>query len=203
MFCFSTLNRPKSCHVLRNVSDDEIEDENDAISKRGHTYLSSDLKEPYSNVNQNSSIQNHTMNNESIIPKLQNSFSHSTTQDGLDDVSKVFNHVNDKKEEVDPRIAIRENTFVTNENSFTANMSASNPVDYDKYPILDTNTQIALINFPPTTFDLQLSRFKRLNFDQIKTDLTASRRGVFIIQALRWVSGFYGNQFFFNCLKVM
>ena len=114
---------------------------------------------------------------------------HSNSLDALGEVSSAFSQVIDKKDG-DSRTAIRENTFVTDENTLPINIMSPRLNGHRKgtYPIVDANAQISLLTFPSPTFDLQLSRYKRLNFDQIKTDLTATRRGVFIIQALRWVS---------------
>ena len=85
-------------------------------------------------------------------------------------------------------IAIRENTFIANDGSVPSLPPSNGSEDNRNYQICNQQTQILLANLPPSIFDLKLSRYKRLNFDQIKTDLTVSRRGVFIVQALRWVS---------------
>ena len=124
-----------------------------------------------------------------MVVGRQNGMAHSNTLNSLGEVSSAFSQVIDKKDG-DSRTAIRENTFVTNENSLPVNIMSPRLNGHRKgtYPVVDTNAQISLLTFPPPTFDLQLSRYKRLNFDQIKTDLTVTRRGVFIIQALRWVS---------------
>ena len=98
-----------------------------------------------------------------------------------------MSQIDDKKNDIDSRLAIRENTFVTNEPSLTTLSSSCNPEFSEKYQLASPQTQMLLVNFPPITFELQLSRYRRLNFEQIKTDLTVSRRGAFIIQALRWV----------------
>ena len=85
-------------------------------------------------------------------------------------------------------IAIRENTFIANDGAVLSLPPSNGSEDNGNYQICNQHTQIILANLPPSVFDLKLSRYKRLNFDQIKTDLTVSRRGVFIVQALRWVS---------------
>ena len=85
-------------------------------------------------------------------------------------------------------IAIRENTFIANDGTMPSLPPSNGSQDNGNYQICNQQTQILLANLPPSIFDLKLSRYKRLNFDQIKTDLTVSRRGVFIVQALRWVS---------------
>ena len=84
-------------------------------------------------------------------------------------------------------IAIRENTFIAKDGTMLSLPPSNGSEDNGNYPICNQQTQILLANLPPSIFDLKLSRYKRLNFDQIKTDLTVSRRGVFIVQALRWV----------------
>ena len=124
-----------------------------------------------------------------VVVGRQNGASHSNSLNSLGEASSAFSQVIDKKDG-DSRTTIRENTFVTDENSLPINIMSPRLNGHRKgtYPIVDTNAQISLLAFPPPTVDLQLSRYKRLNFDQIKTDLTATRRGVFIIQALRWVS---------------
>ena len=178
---FSTLNRPKSCHVLRNVSDDEEEDTKDE-SNFEHTCKSSVLNSGDTNA-ANVQLNNHNLNN--VFPSR---LSQATPQDALNNDSKISDHIDDKKNDIDSRIAIRENTFVTNEPSLTTLSSTCNPEFSEKYQLVNPQTQMLVVNFPPITFDLQLSRYRRLNFDQIKTDLTISRRGAFIVQALRWVS---------------
>ena len=85
-------------------------------------------------------------------------------------------------------IAIRENTFIANDGIMISLPPTNSSEDNGNYQICNQQTQILLANLPPSIFDLKLSRYRRLNFDQIKTDLTVSRRGVFIVQALRWVS---------------
>ena len=85
-------------------------------------------------------------------------------------------------------IAIRENTFIANDGTMPSLPPSNGSEDNGNYQICNQQTQILFSNLPPSIFDLKLSRYKRLNFDQIKTDLTVSRRGVFIVQALRWVS---------------
>ena len=159
---FSTLNRPKSCHVLRNLSDDEDEETKDEQSVE-YSYKSTNVKEPKLNDNEKAKEISQEDDAENNI---------------------------DTKSDMDGRLAIRENTFVTNEPSSPNPPIISNTQIDDAYKIVNPRTQILLINFPPSTFELQLSRHKRLNFDQVKADLTVSRRGVFIVQSLRWVSKF-------------
>ena len=176
----STLNRPKSCHVLRNVSDDEAEDENDAKtfdSRNSHSknQQKEDMLKSYDGI-------------DNTIVGLQNKVSNSCSLNTLEDVSSAFNQISNKKEEGEAKVALRENTFITDDNNLPSNASLSNPNSFDKFSMINDQTQISYLSIPQPTFDLKLSRHTRLNFDQIKTDLTATRRGVFIIQALRWVS---------------
>ena len=176
----STLNRPKSCHVLRNVSDDEAEDENDAKtfdSRNSHSknQQKEDMLKSYDGI-------------DNTIVGLQNKVSNSCSMNISKDVSSAFSQISNKKEEGEAKAALRENTFITDDNNLPSNASLSNPNSFDKFSMINDQTQISYLSIPQPTFDLKLSRHTRLNFDQIKTDLTATRRGVFIIQALRWVS---------------
>ena len=189
MFLFlSTLNRPKSCHVLRNFSDDEAEDENDENIKSVKNLDASGSKNSLYKNHQKEDILNSYDGIDNTIVGIQNKASNSSSLSTLNDVSSVVSHTSNKKEEADAKVALRENTFITDDNELPSNISLSNPNSFDKFPMINDDTPISYLTLPHPTFDLKLSRHKRLNFDQIKTDLTATRRGVFIIQALRWVS---------------
>ena len=189
MFLFlSTLNRPKSCHVLRNFSDDEAEDENDAKTKGVENLHASSSKNSPSKNHQKEDMQTSYDGIDNTIVGLNNKASNSSSLNTLKDVSSAFNEISIKKEEGDAKVALRENTFVTDDNDLPLNVSLTNPKSFDKFSMINDATQMSYLSLPQPTFDLKLSRHKRLNFDQIKTDLTAKRRGVFIIQALRWVS---------------
>ena len=189
MFLFlSTLNRPKSCHVLRNFSDDEAEDENDENIKSVKNLDASGSKNSLYKNHQKEDILNSYDGIDNTIVGIQNKASNSSSLSTLNDVSSVVSHTSNKKEEADAKVALRENTFITDDNELPSNISLSNPNSFDKFPMINDDTPISYLTLPHPTLDLKLSRHKRLNFDQIKTDLTATRRGVFIIQALRWVS---------------
>ena len=189
MFLFlSTLNRPKSCHVLRNFSDDEEEDENDAKTKSVENfYASSSKNSPSKNHQEEEMLTSYDCIDNTVVG-LKNKASNSSSLNTLKDVSSVFSEISIKKEEGDAKVALRENTFVTDDNDLPLNISLTNPKSFDKFSMNNDAIQMSYLSFPQPTVDLKLSRHKRLNFDQIKTDLTAKRRGVFIIQALRWVS---------------
>ena len=125
---------------------------------------------------------------DNTIVGLKNKASNSSSLITLKDVSNAFGQISNKEEEGNAKVALRENTFVTDDNDLPSNISFTNPNSFDKFSMINDVTQTSYLSLPQPTFDLKLSRHKRLNFDQIKTDLTATRRGVFIIQALRWVS---------------
>ena len=176
----STLNRPKSCHVLRNFSDDEAEDENEVKTLESRSsptknHQKEDMLKSYDGI-------------DNTIVGLQNKVSNSCSLNTLKDVSSAFSQISNKKEEGEAKAALRENTFITDDNDLPSNALLSNPNSFEKCPMINDHSQISYLSIPQPTFDLKLSRHTRLNFDQIKTDLTATRRGVFIIQALRWVS---------------
>ena len=118
---------------------------------------------------------------------VQNRLDSSTFVDPSSHDSEISGQI-DKPNDVDTRLAVRENTFVTNDAPLTTNLSASVHDYYGGHQSVTSQANMLLENFPPTTLEVRLSRHRRLDFDRIKTELTMSRRGVLIMQALRWVS---------------
>ena len=188
---FSNLNRPKSCHVMRHLSEDEDEELNDEEPLFVNGYKSSNEKDVKSeNTKCQSSAANIIMMTDTHDTKLPESTSIVTLTSEIN-MPCDFDLKNCDKDS--RAIAIRENTFIANDGAVLS-LPPSNGAELNRnYQICNQQTQILLSNLPPSIFDLKLSRYKRLNFDQIKTDLTVSRRGVFIVQALRWVSSVTRN----------
>ena len=183
---FSNLNRPKSCHVMRHLSEDEDEDIKDEEPLFVNGCKSSNAKDVQSeNTKCHSSAANIDMMADAHNKKLPESTSIVTLASEIN-IPCDFDLKNCDKDS--RAIAIRENTFIANDGAVLSLPPSNSSEDNGNYQICNQQTQILLANLPPSIFDLKLSRYKRLNFDQIKTDLTVSRRGVFIVQALRWVS---------------
>ena len=188
---FSNLNRPKSCHVMRHLSEDEDEEIKDEEPLFVNGYKSSTEKDVKSeNTKCQSSAANIDMMADAHNKKLPESTSIVTLASEIN-IPCDFDPKNCDKDS--RAIAIRENTFIANDGTMPSLPPSNCSQDNGNYQICNQQTQILLANLPPSIFDLKLSRYKRLNFDQIKTDLTVSRRGVFIVQALRWVSSVTRN----------
>ena len=171
---------------MRHLSEDEDEEIKDEEPLFVNGYKSSTAKDVMSeNTKCQSSAANIIMMTDTHDTKLPESTSIVTLTSEIN-MPCDFDLKNCDKDS--RAIAIRENTFIANDGTMLSLPTTNSSEDNGNYQICNQQTQILLANLPPSTFDLKLSRYKRLNFDQIKTDLTVSRRGVFIVQALRWVS---------------
>ena len=171
---------------MRHLSEDEEEE----IKDEEHLYVngckSSTAKDVHS---ENTKCQSLAANITTIADTHNEKLPESTSILNLSSEMNMPCDFDLKNCDKDSRaIAIRENTFIANDGSVPSLPPSNGSEDNRNYQICNQQTQILLANLPPSIFDLKLSRYKRLNFDQIKTDLTVSRRGVFIVQALRWVS---------------
>ena len=167
---------------MRNISDDE-EDEISDEKTFDQTCKPLHVKDMPSE-NKDDGIENGHLNNGEN--GLQNGLAPSTLVDTSKHESEISGQI-DKKNDVDTRLALRENTFVTNDASLTTTSSASDHANYGGNQSVTPQVHMALTNYPFNNFEVRLSRYRLLDLDRIKNELTTSRRGVFIMQALRWV----------------
>ena len=171
---------------MRHLSEDEDDEIKDEEPLFVNGYKSSTAKDVKSeNTKFQSSAANITMIADTHNRKLPESTSIVTLASEIN-MPCDFDLKNCDKDS--RAIAIRENTFIANDGTMLSLPPSNGSEENGNYQICNQQTQIVLANLPPSIFDMKLSRYKRLNFDQIKTDLTVSRRGVCIVQALRWVS---------------
>ena len=169
---------------MRNLSDDEedktiyeklLDDNCNSLYEEDIHFDNKEDSKEKSSLNSNGTIALQIVEEASISAEPTNYQSETAVQLDL-------------KNNLDTRIALRENTFVTTDGSFIASSYVSGQNNIGRNQGFGLRAPLSLTNYPPLNFEIRLSRHRRLDFDRIKSGLTVSRRGVFILQALRWVS---------------
>ena len=168
------------------MSDDDA-DEDDSESRFSQNNALSDIKQDNATEKKCSNEKESNLQDENNMYHVDGDCGRSANDNPHGNHELELTNPSNQFSAQDTHHAIRENTFVTNDIPVgtTQQLIVTHATCETTEIQMPRNDILATPNHG--SLEMRFSKHRQLDFDRIKMDLTTSRRGVLLLQTLRWV----------------